>query len=122
MSFHTQTMLTRWAVMAQGDDLKALETLKMVDYHNRDKNPALISIVKSLKDKWSYGKKIERLATLGWIESDVCKMLNDLIECLESIREEYSKMVAEHGTPPDLDDKDLRAYEEYSNRIRKSFE
>ena len=104
MSFYTITMLVRWAVT---EDKERIDELANIPYKNRHRDPQIIGIIQYLRDKWARGTKIERISVLGWDERECCQLLSDLLENLPKLRQEYEHEVQQHGTPPELDDKDF---------------
>jgi hypothetical protein len=119
MSFHTITMLTRWAVTADDKTTQKIEVINNLPKVNRHNHPDLVSLVKELHVKWSSGKKIEKLATFGWIEGEVCKLLDNLLYQLPELRKQYLDAVKIHGIPPELSDDDLERYEQSIKDERK---
>jgi len=111
MSFHTVTMFVRWAVSADQKTAELLDSLKALPMDSRKRDPRSLSIVQNLKSNWSRGTKIERLATLGWIEHDSLMLFCEMLDSLDNLREQYTEQVKVNGTPPELRDEDLVAYE-----------
>jgi hypothetical protein len=111
MSFHTVTMFVRWAVSADQKTADLLDSLKSLPMSTRKTDQRTISIVQGLKNSWSRGTKIERLATLGWIEHDSVMLFCQMLEELDSLRSQYKEQVRVNGAPPELRDEDLAAYE-----------
>lgn len=119
MSMHTATMLTRWAVTADEKYNILLDDLAKIKAGERKTNDRLISLVRFLYKKWSEGLKIERLATFGWKEEEVCKMFDELLSILPQLRKQYLDAVKIHGLPPELADKDLEKYEKTVEIVSK---
>lgn len=111
MSLHTITLLTRWSLTVKDQDLILIEELRKVQSDERRHDTRLIEVVRKLYNSWSRGNKIERIATLGWNEAEVCSIFNELLNNLPLLRDEYAKGVAAFGMPPELSDKDLDKYE-----------
>jgi len=111
MSFHTITMMVRWAVTADKPTATLLDDLKKLPLNTRKNDPRVLSIVQELKQKWSSGTKIERLATLGWIEYDSISIFCEMLDNLDKLRKEYLDQVILNGVPPELKDDDVGAYE-----------
>jgi hypothetical protein len=112
--------MVRWVVTSNP---ALLDELKLIPFEERKTNPRIVELVRSLKTTWSKGTKIERLATLGWNEYEVCQLFSELLENLPRLRAEYEQQVKAYGKPPDLDDKDLdkfdNAIKEASKAMRK---
>jgi hypothetical protein len=121
MSFHTITMLTRWAVTADEKTREQIDKISLLPRDNRHNHPELVDLVKQLHQKWNNGKKIERLATFGWIEGEVCKLFDSLLYQLPELRQQYLQAVKIHGIPPELNDEDLERYEKAIKEERKNF-
>jgi hypothetical protein len=111
MSFHAITMFVRWAVSADQKTSELLDTLKALPMDTRKRDPRALRIVQDLKTVWSRGTKIERLATLGWIEHDSLMLFCEMLDNLDSLRSQYAEQVRLNGAPPELRDEDLGAYE-----------
>lgn len=111
MSFHAVTMFVRWAVSADQKTAELLDELKALPMDTRRRDPRTTAIVQGLKSQWSRGTKIERLATLGWIEHDSVMLFCQMLEDLDGLRSQYAEQVRLNGTPPALRDEDLGAYE-----------
>lgn len=111
MSFHTITMFVRWAVSADQKTAELLDTLRKLPIDTRKRDQRTINIVQDLKSTWSRGTKIERLATLGWIEHDSIMLFCEMLDSLDNLRAQYAEQVKLNGTPPELRDEDLQAYE-----------
>jgi hypothetical protein len=111
MSFHTTTMLVRWVVSTDEKTSSLLDELKNLPLEQLIKDDRVISIVKNLKLQWSSGTKIERLATLGWIEYDSIYIFSNILKNIDNLRTEYKQQIKLHGTPPPLKDEDLKSYE-----------
>lgn len=111
MSFHTTTMLVRWVVSADEKTTSLLDELKNLPLEQLIKDDRVISIVKTLKLQWSSGTKIERLATLGWIEYDSIYIFSNILKNIDNLRTEYKQQIKLHGPPPPLKDEDLKSYE-----------
>lgn len=122
MSFHTITMLTRWAVTADEKTREQIDKISLLPRDNRHNHPELVALVQQLHEKWTNGKSIERLATFGWIEGEVCKLLDSLLYQLPELRQQYLDAVKIHGIPPELNDKDLERYEKAVKEERKKFQ
>ena len=114
MSFHTTTMLVRWVVSADEKTSSLLDDLKQLPIEQLSKDDRVISIIRTLKTQWSTGNKIERLATLGWIEYDSIVIFSNIIKNIDNLRSEYNKEIKLHGVPPPLRDEDLKSYEKAS--------
>jgi len=121
MSFHTITIMIRWIVTADNDTRELLNKLKLIPFNNRQNDPKLIETVQSLKQKWSIGTKIERLATLGWCESVICKLFSEMLENLDILQSEYEELLKIHGKPPELNDKDLDKFENAINEEKNIY-
>jgi hypothetical protein len=104
-------MFVRWAVSADQKTAELLDSLKALPMDSRKRDPRSLSIVQNLKSNWSRGTKIERLATLGWIEHDSLMLFCEMLDSLDNLREQYTEQVKVNGTPPELRDEDLVAYE-----------
>jgi hypothetical protein len=111
MSFHAITMFVRWAVSADQKTSELLDSLKALPMSVRKKDPRALRIVQDLKTIWSRGTKIERLATLGWIEYDSLMVFCEMLDNLDSLRSQYAEQVRINGAPPELRDEDVTAYE-----------
>lgn len=121
MSFHTITIMVRWTVTADEKNSELIEDLRKIPLGQRERDPRLVQLVESLKQKWSRGTKIERLATLGWNDTESCKLFSDILENLPVLQEQYREQVKVHGKPPELNDKDLEKYEKAIREERKNF-
>jgi hypothetical protein len=104
-------MFVRWAVSADQKTAELLDELKALPIDIRRRDPRTTAIVQGLKYSWSRGTKIERLATLGWIEHDSVMLFCQMLENLDSLRSQYAEQVRLNGTPPELRDEDLGDYE-----------
>jgi hypothetical protein len=104
-------MMVRWAVTADKPTATLLDDLKKLPLNTRKNDPRVLSIVQELKQKWSSGTKIERLATLGWIEYDSISIFCEMLDNLDKLRKEYLDQVILNGVPPELKDDDVGAYE-----------
>ena len=111
MSFHTVTMFVRWGISEDKEICKMIDEFKTIPLNDRKKDERVINIVRELKKKWSEGTKIERLATLGWIEYDSISIFCEMIDNIDKLREEYRENVKLNGVPPELRDSDVEAYE-----------
>jgi hypothetical protein len=111
MSFHTVTMFVRWGISEDKEICKMIDEFKTIPLNDRKKDERVINIVRELKKKWSEGTKIERLATLGWIEYDSISIFCEMIDNIDKLREEYRANVLLNGVPPELRDADVDAYE-----------
>lgn len=111
MSFHAITMFVRWAVSADQKTAELLDSLKVLPMNTRKRDPRALRIVQELKSQWSRGTKIERLATLGWIEHDSLMLFCEMLDNLDSLRSQYREQVRLNGAPPELRDEDVVAYE-----------
>jgi hypothetical protein len=111
MSFHTVTMMVRWAVTADKQTATVLDNLKRLPMETRVRDPRVLQIVQEMKRKWSVGTKIERLATLGWLEFDSIAIFCNMLDNLDQLRKEYLEQVLINGLPPDLNDDDIQSYE-----------
>jgi len=119
MSFHTITIMVRWVVTADQPTSELFKELRKIPLSERHRDPQLIQIIQALKTKWSTGTKIERLAVLGWDETESCKLLAEMLENLPKLRAEYAMQLKVHGKPPDLNDKDLDNFERAIREERK---
>jgi hypothetical protein len=111
MSFHTVTMFVRWAITTDEKTSDYLDNLKQLPLEDRLKDERVISLVRNLRKKWSTGTKIERLATLGWIEHDSICIFSNMLTEIDKLRQEYAENVKVNGTPPSLQDVNLEQYE-----------
>jgi hypothetical protein len=119
MSFHTITMMVRWAVTADDNTAKVLEELRDMDMNSRMTDPRSIWFVKKMRNDWARGSKIERLATFGWQEYESLQLFCQMLDRLESLRKEFHDRINMVGPPPDLCDEDVELYEEKSYEERK---
>lgn len=119
MSFHTVTMMVRWAVTASPAEAAVLDELKLLPPQTRSKDLRVLEIVQGLRRKWSTGTKIERLATLGWLEYDSICIFCNMLDSLDQLRKEYLKEVLLHGSPPDLNDEDVHSYEATVRKVQE---
>jgi hypothetical protein len=104
-------MFVRWAVSADQKTAELLNSLRDLPIATRKIDPRTLSIVQDLKSRWSRGTKIERLATLGWIEHDSIMLFCQMLDNLDSLRSQYDEQVRLNGAPPELRDEDVQAYE-----------
>ena len=118
MSLHTITVMVRWVVTADSKTCELFDELRTIPYGKREKDPRLVELVQTLKNKWSFGTKIERLATLGWNDPESCRLLSEMLENLPVMREEYADQVKIHGKPRDWDDQDLERFNDAINKYR----
>ena len=91
MSFHTTTMLVKWAVATDEKYTSLIDELKHLPVEQIAKDERVSSIIRNLKAQWSSGTKIERLATLGWIEYDYIYILSNIIKNIDQLRTEYKE-------------------------------
>lgn len=118
MSLHTITVIVRWVVTADAKTCELFDQLRAIPFGQREKDHRLVELVQTMKSKWSTGKKIERLATLGWDEKEICKLLSEMLENLPTLREEYAQQVNIHGKPREWDDQDLERFNDAINKCR----
>jgi hypothetical protein len=111
MSFHTVTMMTRWALLGTPEKNDLLDELKRIPFHTRKLDPRVIQIVKNFKNIWSNGNKIERLAVLGWQESESISIFCSMIDSIDELRKQYKEECQRHGSPSELNDTNLSQYE-----------
>jgi hypothetical protein len=104
-------MFVRWGISEDKEICKMIDEFKTIPLNDRKKDERVINIVRELKKKWSEGTKIERLATLGWIEYDSISIFCEMIDNIDKLREEYRENVKLNGVPPELRDSDVEAYE-----------
>lgn len=121
MSFHTITIMVRWAVTAEEKNLELVENFRKIPLEKRENDPEFRSFIANLKKQWTQGTKIERLATLGWNEAEACKTFSNILEELPNLKIQYNEQIKIHGNPPELNDKDLDKYEKAINEERKNF-
>jgi hypothetical protein len=111
MSIHRITMIVRWAVNAKGSDNQLLSELKSLPSERRKNDPRLKDLMARLKNQWANGTRIEKLATLGWIDSESIDIFSDMLDNWAEISTQYKAELALRGKPPPLDDKHLTEYE-----------
>jgi hypothetical protein len=104
-------MFVQWAVTADKKTSDLLDQLKKIPLEDRKRESRISQIVQDLKIKWSSGTKIERLATLGWIEYDSISIFCNMLDQLDQLRQEYSEQVKINGTPPPFKDEYIKDYE-----------
>jgi len=119
MSFHTITMLVRFAVTAIPEQAQYLDELRAIPLSQRKDDQRVINLVKGLKEKWQKGSKIERLATFGWIEGETIELFCNMLDQLDTLREQYACEVARNGQPTELKDEFMEDYEKKSREVRK---
>ncbi len=114
MSFHTITMVTRWALTADEDTIEILEQLRILSPEERKKSPILQKIVQNLFNHWrrENATRIERLATLGWKEYEVICMISEILDNWKKLKKEFRQQVRQYGQPAPLRDEDTEAYEQ----------
>lgn len=95
-------------------DTEIIDYIEKLPVEGRETNDTVKQYVSALKFRWERGTKIERLATLGWIERDAIKLFCSLIDNKDRIRAEYSEMEKKFGAPGDasVDDRNLGQFEE----------
>jgi hypothetical protein len=104
-------MMVRFAVTADKATAQVLDELKTLPLETRKKDPRVLFIVQEMKNRWSSGTKIERLATLGWLEYDSIRIFCEMLDNLDILRKQYLENVMLNGLPPDLKDEDIQEYE-----------
>ena len=113
--------MVQWIVNADFETCELFDQLRSISFNDRKKDDRLIQLVRDLKQKWSAGLKIERMATLGWNENDICQLLCELLENLPRLRKEYAVQVDIHGNPPNVNDKDFEKFEKAIRDEKKNF-
>ena len=116
---HTINAMVRFAVSATPEEYKTLVDLSLIPSQTRLSDPRLVSIVDSMKEKWTVGNRIDRLAVLGWTDYESRKIFSQLLDNLPTLVQEYNNMLRVHGQPPKLEDKDLERYEKAVREISK---
>ena len=87
MSFHTITMMVKWAVETDEKTNKILDDLKKLTKEERKNDPRVEILVKEMYTKWSRSyNRIERLALLGWQDFESICILSELIDQLPELR------------------------------------
>lgn len=112
-------MMMRTVMTAEGKDKVFLEELSQLDEKGRKEDKRVEPYVLSLKEKWGFGTRIERLATLGWNQYESEEVLHGILSNLSHLRKEYEKQQKENGRPPPLRDEDLELYESTVKKIKK---
>ena len=113
-------MMVRWAVMADPETAKMLDEMKQIPIAQRKKDRRIIETVRGLKEKWLKGTRIERIASLGWIEDESIGFFCQMLDQLDALRKEYADEVAKKGVPPELKNTDYDQYTKTSNEARRS--
>ncbi len=122
MSFHTITMMVRWAVTANKERSNLLDELRKIPKSEREKDHRILELVRNLKTQWQQGTQIERLAVCGWIEHESISLFCNMLDILPELRTQYKEEERKYGAPPELDNTQLEEYEKASNNARKSFQ
>ena len=104
-------MMVRWAMNAKGDDSQLLAELRSLPSDRRKKDPRLQELVSRLKTEWQTGTSIERLSTLGWIDSESIELFSDILDNWAAIKTQYQAELALRGKPPPLRNEDIDRYE-----------
>lgn len=106
MSLRMVSLMVHWAVTADAKTSKLLDELATLPMDSRKRDPRLIQIVAGLKEKWSTSKnRIERLASLGWLDYESECIFAEMIDSLPKLRKEYLEQVMLHGLPDLSNDK-----------------
>lgn len=109
--------MVRWAMNAKGPDEQLLANLRSLPSETRKKDPRLKDLVLYLKKEWSNGSQIEKLATLGWIDSESIDIFSDILDNWSVISTQYKAELALRGNPPPLEDKYLDDYEKTVRKV-----
>ena len=112
-------MMVRSAVMANEESQKILDELRIIPKEQRINDERIINIVRNFKIKWERGTKIEKLATLGWNESEVINLFSEMLDQLDFLRTQYQSEVDRCGNPSEISDENLERYEVVSKKINK---
>lgn len=119
MSFHTTTCMINEIITAEGKLAEQINELSTLSYAKRKDNPQALQIVQDMKNRWQVGTKIERLATLGWMEYESLQLFCSIIDNLEQLKKEYNDQVRQYGKPPPLREQNIDDYEKESTIQRK---
>ena len=114
--------MVNWIITANKKVAAVLDELRALPKEERKKDPRVEKYVKNMYKKWQRGTKIERLATLGWMEYESICLFCDILEQLPKLRKQYMKEVQKYGKPPKFRDEDIEKYEAESYKQRKEAE
>lgn len=114
-------MMVRWAVTADAATSALLDTLCKIPLAQRKHDNRVIQIVRNMKAQWLRGTKIERLATLGWTESESIDIFCNMLDKLGELRQTFAEELQKSGPLPALCDEDVEKYERASEAERKTF-
>lgn len=112
-------MMVRSALTADAESQQTLDELKLIPKSQRNQDERIVNIVRNFKIKWERGTKIEKLATLGWSESEVINLFSEMLDQLDSLRIQYQYEIEKYGNPSDIEDGNLEKYEKVSKSINK---
>ena len=109
--------MVRWAVNAKGSDNQLLSELRSLPSERRKQDIRLKDLMTRLKNQWANGTRIEKLATLGWVDSESIGIFSDMLDNWAEISTQYRAELALRGKPPPLDDKYLKEYEKTASSV-----
>jgi len=111
MSFYAVIMFTRWLVNTDEDEREWIEKMGALPMEKRKRDPSVEEKVKELFGLWRRGTRMERIATLGWLDAESIGLMCQVIEERARIRQEYQEEVARNGgVMPEMKDADFRAF------------
>ena len=113
-------MMVRSALTADAESQQTLDELRLIPKSQRNQDERIINIVRNFKIKWERGTKIEKLATLGWCESEVINLFSEMLDQLDSLRKQFRDEIEKHGSPSDIGDENLDKYEKVSKSMNKT--
>lgn len=109
------TLMVRAVVTADTKTCELFDELRSVPFRKRQNDERLTNLVQAWKQKWSSGNKIERMATLGWDDTESCTVLSEMLEHLPTLRDEYTSQIEKYGKPPEWTNNDLEKFNESVN-------
>ena len=111
MSLHTVTAIVKWVLEVDEKNNSFLSEFSEIPFEKRIENPKLMAVIKTMKNKWSSGNKIERMAVIGWDDKESLQILANAIEQLPTLRTEYQQNIRELGFPTEMN------YEQYIEAV-----
>lgn len=121
MSMHLITVMVDKIVNPDEKTEQILNELQKISFDQRKRDKRLIDLVVRLKEEWSHGTKIERLATLGWQEYEACQLFSEMIENIDRLRCEYREQTNLYGKP-DLSRGDSNRFEKGVSIVSKNIQ
>lgn len=118
MSFHAITQLVKYAVTTES---KVIEELRTIPYRDRAKDQRLKDLVNDIKISLQKGSVIERMASIGWIDTECEQLFSDILENFPQLKKEYEEQLQTYGKISQFSNDNFEEYERAIQEERKNF-